>query len=165
MSPPRILSAKVLALVTAGAGAAAIATTQIGDREGRSLTAYRDIAGVWTICDGYTRGVVAGQTATPAQCDRLRESEIAKTLAEVDRLVTVPMSPARHAALASLAYNIGLGNFRQSTLLRRVNAGESGACDDILRWVWVGRMDCRIPSNNCRGIVDRRQEEAALCRM
>lgn len=165
MSMPRILSSKVLALVVAGAGSAAIATTFVGEREGRSLTAYQDIAKVWTICDGHTKGVLAGQTATPEQCDSMRATDVGEFMAQVDRIVRVPMSEARRAAVTSFAYNVGLANLRGSTFLRRLNAGDPNACDDILKWVYVGGKDCRDPANTCRGIVTRREQEAALCRL
>lgn len=165
MSMPRILSTKVLALIVAGAGSAAIATTFVGEKEGRSLTAYQDIAQVWTICDGHTRDVRPGQTATPDECDRMRASDVGEFMAQVDRVVTVPMSDARRAAVTSFAYNVGLANLRGSTFLRRLNAGDHNACDEILKWVYVGNKDCRDPRNNCPGIVARREQEAALCRL
>lgn len=159
------LSKAVMALVAAGATAGAIATAFIGEKEGRSLTAYQDGARVWTICDGYTRGVTPGMAATDDECDRLRDSEIGRSFAEVDSVVVVPMSAARRAAIASFVYNLGLPALARSTLLKKLNAGDPGACDEILRWVYVGGKDCRDPANNCQGIVTRRQQEAALCRL
>lgn len=165
MAMPRILSNKVLALIVAGAGSAAIATTFVGEKEGRSLTAYQDIAKVWTICDGHTKGVKPGQTATPEECDRIRASDVGEFMAQVDRMVTVPMSEPRRAAVTSFAYNVGLANLKSSTFLKRLNAGDPAACGEILRWVYVGKKDCRDPRNNCAGIAARREQEAALCRL
>lgn len=76
------------------------------------------------------------------------------------------MSPPRRAAVASFCgYNLGLAKCAKSTFIRRLNAGDPDACDEILRWVYVGGKDCRDPASNCRGIVIRREEEAALCRL
>lgn len=162
---PRILSKKVIALIAAGAGSAAIAAGFVAEKEGLSLAAYRDGASVWTICHGHTATARPGMTATPEDCKRLFASDLGRALAEIDRVVTVPMSPARRAAVASFAYNLGLPALKRSTFLRRLNAGDPGACDEITRWVYVGGKDCRDPANGCRGIVIRRQQETALCRM
>lgn len=160
------LPPKIIALVAAGAGAATIATTLIPAEEGRALVAYQDGARVWTICDGHTKGVTPGQTATDAECDAMRASDVGRALAETGRIVHVPMSEARRAAVASFCgYNLGLAKCAQSTFIRRLNAGDPGACDEILRWVFVGGKDCRDPASNCRGIVARREREAELCRM
>lgn len=158
--PPRIL-----ALVASGASAALIAGTFIGEKEGFSLRAYQDVAGVWTICRGLTEGVTPGLTVTREQCDAAFASAVGKRLDAVYHLVPVAMTPARHAALTSFAYNVGLENFTTSTLRRRLNAGDPDPCGEILRWVYVKKRDCRIAANNCGGIVTRRQEEAELCRM
>lgn len=160
------LSKAVLALVAAGAGAAAIAAQFVGEKEGLALAAYQDGASVWTICRGHTATARPGMTATPAECDRLFASDLGKAMEEVDRLVTVPMSEPQRAAVVSFcAYNLGLPKCAKSTFLRKLNAGDrDGACAEILRWVYVGGKDCRLPSSNCRGIVARREQEAQLCR-
>jgi lysozyme len=41
----------------------------------------------------------------------------------LDHLVTVPLTENQSAALASLAFNIGAGNFAKSTLLKLLNKG------------------------------------------
>ena len=53
----------------AGAATIAAIVAFIGPWEGRRYTAYQDIVGVWTICEGHTKGVKAGDVATDAQCD------------------------------------------------------------------------------------------------
>ncbi len=160
------LSRSVRTLVLAGAGSAAIATAFIGEKEGNSLKSYQDGAGVWTICRGHTAGVGPNQRQTEAGCDRLFASDVGQALAEVDRIVSVPMSDPRRAAVASFcAYNLGLTKCARSTFIRRLNAGDPGACDEIMRYVYVGGQDCRDPSSNCRGIVVRREQETALCKM
>lgn len=156
---------KVLALVAAGATSAAIATAFVGEKEGLELAAYQDGARVWTICRGHTETARPGMTATHDQCERLFATDLGRRLAEIDRAVTVPMSEPRRAAVASFAFNVGMGNFRGSTFLRRLNAGDPAACDEILRWIHVGGRDCRDPAAKCRGIVIRREQEAALCRL
>lgn len=157
------LPKSILSLVAAGATAAVIASTFVGEKEGLTLKAYQDGASVWTICRGITEGVKPGQTATREECDRLFTSEIGKRLAAVDEMVTAPMSEARRAAITSLCYNIGLGACRRSTLIRKLNAGDPQACDEILRWHYSGGEDCTDPKSNCRGIPPRREQERELC--
>ena len=61
-------------------------------------------------------------------------------------------------------FNLGGANFCRSTLVRRLNSGDhKGACDEILRWIYVDGKDCRITASNCYGIVRRRNEEHNLC--
>lgn len=48
------LSAAVLGLVLAGAPASVILDQFLNEKEGNSLTAYKDGSGIWTICRGAT---------------------------------------------------------------------------------------------------------------
>lgn len=67
------------------------------------------------------------------------------------------MSAARHAALCSFAYNVGVGAFSRSTLLKKLNAGAGdAACAELDRWVYA--KDKRVP-----GLVTRRSVERAVC--
>lgn len=64
--------------------------------------------------------------------------------------------PRRVAALISFCYNCGLGNYRISTLRKRVNEEDwQGACEQIVRWnKAAGRV---LP-----GLTRRRLAEAAF---
>ena len=65
-------------------------------------------------------------------------------------------TPERLAAISDLAFNIGLGALRSSTLRRKVNAGDwDGAKRELMRWTRGG-------GRVLRGLVLRRQAEAAL---
>lgn len=55
--PPKLknkLSAAVVGLILAGASAPVILDQFLDEKEGNSLTAYRDGGGLWTICRGAT---------------------------------------------------------------------------------------------------------------
>lgn len=67
-------------------------------------------------------------------------------------------SDRRLAAIISFAYNCGLGNYRISTLKRRIDAGDwNGAAEEIVKWnKAAGRV---LP-----GLTRRRVAEAALLR-
>src|SRR5205085_1888349 len=66
------------------------------------------------------------------------------------------LTPERHAAFTSLAYNIGVGGFANSTACRRFNQGDlAGACEAIGWWDKAGGT--ALP-----GLVRRRADEMAL---
>ena len=150
-----VITRRVLAM--AAAGSLTMATTLVGYFEGRSLVAYLDPVGIPTICDGITAGVRLGQTKTAAECDALLAAELGKACAVVDRAVRVPLTPARRAALCSFVYNAGGTAFTGSTLLRKLNAGDTrGACAELSRWVYA-------KGQKLAGLVNRRAAERELC--
>lgn len=167
------LSAAVLALIMAGAGAPAIYKQFLAEREGSRQVAYLDSAGIWTICAGltriYGRPVVQGDRLSVDECDRLDSEEQARGLAEMQSLVRpdvwASMSPAARAGTASFCvHNIGAAKCRESTFLRLLNAGQRNeACAQITLWIRDGGRDCRIRGNGCFGQVERRPQEDELC--
>lgn len=161
------LTKKIIALITGGAGAVAIATAFLGEKEGTRLQAYKDSSGIWTNCTGNTRGVYPGQVLTAAECERIDRENVAEAAVIVDRLVKVPMSEPQKAAVISFcAFNIGPSKCATSTFLRKLNAGDKlGACAEIRRWIFDRGRDCRERSNNCYGQVIRREQEQELCSM
>jgi lysozyme len=53
----------------------------------------------------------------------------------VKKAVTVEMNQKEFDALVDLCYNIGGGNFRSSTLVKKFNAGDKqGAAEQFLVW-------------------------------
>lgn len=162
------LSAAVLALVLAGAPASVILDQFLNEKEGNSLTAYRDGGGIRTICRGATmvdgKPVVQGMKLTQAKCDQVNTIERDKALAWVERNIKVPLTEPQKAGIASFCpYNIGPGKCLPSGFFRKLNAGDrKGACAEIRRWIFDGGKDCRIRSNNCFGQVSRRDQESAL---
>lgn len=121
-----------------GATAAAILAYTIPKDEGVEYRAYRDVAGIWTICAGDTANVRPGMVETREGCQRRLEQQlIAHAKPVMD--CTPPLRKAgrdyQRAAAVSLAYNIGTGAYCGSTAARRFNAGDfKGACDAFLAW-------------------------------
>lgn len=159
------LSPKVAALVLAGAGAMAITSQFLPEKEGNKLKAYLDAGGVPTICGGLTMGVKLGDVETPEGCARRNSAAYAKYYVELDKLVKVPLSePARAGIMSFCTYNIGSHKCRSSTFLELLNEGnKDAACRQILRWIYDRGRDCRIRANNCFGQVERRRQEYELC--
>lgn len=90
--------------------------------EGCRLSAYQDIVGVWTIGYGETKGVYKGMTITQEQADSMLQNRYDEFESGVKALLKVPVTDNELGALVSLSYNIGLGNFKNSTLLRLLNS-------------------------------------------
>lgn len=128
--------------------------------EGLYLNAYLCPAGVPTIGYGHTAGVKMGQTITTAQADDLLQADLTAAAAQVDKLVTVPLTPQQRGALASFVFNLGAGSLQSSTLLRLLNQGDyEGAAGQFGRWVYatVNGVKTQLP-----GLVKRRAAEADL---
>lgn len=124
--------------------------------EGLRLTAYQDVAGVWTIGYGHTRDVRPGQTITEAEATALLRADLAEAEAAVTRLVKVPLTDGQFAALVSFVFNVGQGAFGSSTLLRRLNSGDYDAVPgELARW---SRAGGRV----VQGLANRRAAEAGL---
>jgi GH24 family phage-related lysozyme (muramidase) len=143
------------------AAALSAAVPVVAQFEGRSLSAYRDIVGVATICDGVTLGVQIGDTASHKDCDKLLARELrthaaglsACVIDDVEAKIPRDMS----VALISWTYNVGVGAACGSTLVRKLNAGDLyGACEQLPRW---NRAGGRV----VRGLTNRRAAERDMC--
>lgn len=80
--------------------------------------------------------------------------------------VTVPLAQHEYDALVSFSYNVGIRAFCQSTLVRKLNAGDyAGACAELLRWRFFQGKDCALPANArlYGGLGTRRQAEYRQC--
>jgi len=91
-------------------------------REGCRLTPYQDSVGVWTDGYGNTVDVVPGGppiTQEKAEIDLVRNLE--RFEASIDRHVTVELTQNQYDALVSFAFNVGIGAFESSTLLKLIN--------------------------------------------
>ncbi|WP_391592633.1 lysozyme [Yersinia alsatica] len=151
-----------VASVVAG-GAMAIAVALIGGHdglEGREYVPYRDVVGVLTVCDGHTgKDIIPSKRYSDAECDALLHQDLILVFAAIDRIVKVPMSDFRKAALASFGYNVGITAMTHSTMVKKLNRGDtSGACDELRRWIKAG-------GKVWKGLVNRREVERELCLM
>lgn len=138
------------------AGWLALAVISVGTFEGLRTAAYRDPVGIPTICFGETKGVKMGQTKTVDECKDLLADRLLEFSKGVESCVTAPMSESRKAALVSFAYNVGTGAFCRSTLVKRINAGDPDACDELRKWTTAKGIT--LP-----GLVKRREEERKMC--
>ncbi|MEX0422200.1 lysozyme [Providencia alcalifaciens] len=152
------MSLKQKLTVLVGTGASAIALTVIAHFEGVRYEPYEDVGGVLTVCYGHTGiDIVPNKVYSKAECNELLELDFMRTKLQVDRLVKVPVNEHTKAALYSFAFNVGTGAFAKSTMLKKLNAGDQyGACEELKKWVYAG-------GKVWRGLVNRREAEAAIC--
>lgn len=127
--------------------------------EGLRLKAYRDPVGIWTIGYGTTAGVVGGMVITEAQAEALLLEEAEHCAASIAHMVKVPLNSNELCALVSFVYNLGAGNLKKSTLLRKLNADAPRAevASEFLKWNKAG-------GKVLLGLVRRRQAEYELFR-
>ena len=136
----------------------------IAAHEGMVLEPYNDPAGYATIGIGHLIAKRRVNDADRAQWGRLTEaqafdlfrSDARRFIDAVAAAVTVPITQNQFDALVSFAFNVGEGAFRQSTLLRKLNAGDyQGAAAEFAKWNKAG-------GKVLKGLVRRRKEEAEL---
>ncbi len=125
--------------------------------EGLRLTAYQDVAGVWTVGYGHTGpAILDGMTISEADAEALLRADLADAITCVNRAVRVEITQNQFDALVDFCFNAGRGNFLQSMLLRKVNLEDfAGAVVQFGFWVHAGEKV--VP-----GLVRRRKAEAAL---
>ena len=126
----------------------------IKEFEGLRLKAYRCPAGVATIGWGHTKGVKLGQTITEAQA----EDFLVEDIAPAEHLLNnmgINFRQEQFDALVSWIFNLGTGNFMNSTLCKRICSGadDQMVADEIIRWISCNGK----PS---LGLMKRRVKEA-----
>jgi len=135
-----------------------IAVQIIQDFESLRLNAYFDKLGnVWTIGYGATgHGITEGTVWTSAKAVTDLTERVGKLSTELDTFIMVPLSPVRKACLIDFAYNIGVGELKNSTLMKCVNTKDfHGAAEEFRRWNHAGGV-------TVLGLTRRREAERAL---
>ena len=83
------------------------------------LHAYLDEGGVWTIGYGHAgKDVYEGLIWTEDQAESAFVHDVAGPIALVNHEVPQPLTQGQFDALVDFVFNVGAGNFLQSTLLR-----------------------------------------------
>ena len=126
--------------------------------EGCELTSYICPSGIYTIGYGHTGDVLPGQVITQQEADNLLRKDVQKFETGVNNYTNVVLNQSQFDALVSFSYNVGLGAYRDSTLLRLLNGGDyEGAAGQFSRW--VNGSNGPLP-----GLVRRRDAEEQLYR-
>lgn len=97
------------------------AITLIKQFEGCKLEAYQDQAGVWTIGYGSTGpGIREGLTISQKVADGMLLGDVSWLSQDLSKLVGINVNQNGFDALVSFVYNIGLGAFKNSTMLKLI---------------------------------------------
>ncbi|MDR5784049.1 hypothetical protein QCE63_32025 [Caballeronia sp. LZ065] len=152
---------------TVGAAAAAALVALTASQEGVSLKPYNDrlANNIQTVCFGETN--VDMRSYTLPECKSMLSDSLAGYADQVKAVTPGfdTLTDGQKVAVVDLAYNIGVPNYKGSTLRRRYIARDfPGACTEFIKWRFVAGKDCAIAANRCGGIVTRRQLEARACR-
>jgi lysozyme len=79
--------------------------------------------GRWTVGYGHTKSARRGAEITEADADALLIYDVAAVVTAINEWVFSPLTQNQFDALVAFAFNIGLPNFRGSSVLRRLNEG------------------------------------------
>ena len=131
----------------------------IKEFEGCKLEAYPDPATHGepiTIGVGHTGGIKLGMTITQEQADEYLVSDVSHAANAVNQMVDENMTQGQFDALCSFAFNLGIGNLKNSTLLKKLNSGDiQGAADQFLVWN-------KAAGKVMAGLTRRREAERTL---
>ena len=162
MAMPPKLRNSVIAAVPPGAItiASALITGPTGNDglEGVRYNPYQDVVGIWTVCWGHTgKDIILGKTYTKAECQALLDKDLNAVARQINPYIKVSIPETTRGALYSFVYNVGAGNFKTSTLLRKINQGDTkGACDQLRVWIYAGKK-------RWVGLMTRREIEREVC--
>jgi lysozyme len=124
--------------------------------ESLQLVAYLCPAGVWTIGYGATGpDIVTGLVWTEEQANQRLIQDVNKFAQGVAKICP-ESSPLQHGAMVALAFNIGLGAFKKSSVARLHNAKKYAEAAQAFG-LWN-----KARGKVLRGLVKRRAEEAAM---
>lgn len=122
--------------------------------------AYADPAHGWnvpTICNGRTKGVFQGQTATLEQCREWLVEDVSDSGRAIKRCTPVEMTQGQYDALTRLVHNIGQGAYCSSAIAREINAGNcTAAAKEFNAMPQIDRKTKRPRIWTGKSIKDRR---------
>jgi lysozyme len=107
----------------------------IKESEGCKLKAYLCPAGIPTIGYGYTHGVKLGMVITQEKAEELLMTEISAIEDQIKKVVRVKLNENELGAITSFVYNLGLGSFKASSILKNLNDEKRlEAAESFLKW-------------------------------
>ena len=124
--------------------------------EGCRLKAYRCSANVLTIGYGHTGGVKEDDAISQPEADELLKEDIAKFEKYVDDNVMVELNQSQFDALVAWTFNLGVGNLRSSTMLKKLNESDYDSVpSEMKRWN-------KAAGKTLDGLIRRRKAEGLL---
>lgn len=128
----------------------------IKKHEGFRSKAYRCSANVLTIGFGHTLNVKSTDVINKEQAEYFLRQDVKSAESDVNR-EKLNLTQNQFDALVSFVFNLGVGNLKKSTLLRKVKANPNDPTirAEFERWIYAG-------GKVLNGLVKRRKEEADL---
>lgn len=139
------LRTKVIAALTGATMLGGAITGVIQHNEGLSLTAYKDSAGIPTICYGETKGVKMGQRATLSDCQKQLIQSAGEHAKALDGL-PVQLSDVALLGALDFTYNVGVAGFSGSKVkadLKRLDY--AAAARSVLEWRYISKYQKNSP--------------------
>ena len=128
--------------------------------EGLRMSAHYAPTEQWTVGYGHTDSARHGMSVTEGDAERLLKSDVQPIEQLISDTVRAPLNQNEHDALVSLIFNIGEDNWRRSTALRKLNAGDKlGAANAFELWT-KAFVNNELVSLD--GLVRRRAAEKSL---
>lgn len=142
-----------------GLGISAALLVSVMMHEGYTDKAVIPVPGdVPTIGVGRTEGVHMGDKTEPVREMMMLLKNLDNYGNGIKACINVPLYQYELDAFVSLAYNIGINAFCNSTLVKKLNAGDYvGACEQIMIWD-------KFKGKPLKGLTNRRSEEYRTCR-
>ena len=145
----------------------------VKQHEGKELCVYKDSAGLDTI--GYGHLIKPGESYTcisDAKASQLLAQDMQEAERCVKSSVTKQLTQNQFDSLTSMCFNIGCGNFKKSTLVKELNAGNTEKVPgEIMRWNKITKYETKTVNGKpttvpikvvSKGLANRRASEAKL---
>lgn len=139
--------------------------TQFESSGKTKLKPYKDIVGITTVCDGYTgKDIVVGKLYTQKECNALTIKDISEHGRGVLECINVQISHKEYEAYTSFAYNVGVGSFCSSNILKTLNRGEHAlACKGLYQHPNGKPAWSNAGGKYVQGLQNRRYKEYQTC--
>lgn len=126
--------------------------------EGFSSQAYKCPAGVWTVGWGHTgRDINKDTILTREEAELMLKKDVANLQEQILFLLDDKPTTNELDALTSLCYNVGLGAFKKSRLLKRINLKDNPELV-AKEWIEFNKVNGKV----VKGLIRRRAEEICL---
>lgn len=124
--------------------------------ESKHNTAYLCPASIPTIGWGHTKGVRLGDFASDNQCEKFLIEDLENAENFINKL-GLKINENQFSALVSFTFNVGVGNFSKSTLLKKVkaNPNDLSISNEFTKWNRGG-------GKVLNGLIIRRKKELDL---
>lgn len=124
--------------------------------EGYRNNAYKDVKGLWTTGVGHLiqphEEHLINTVLTNEEVEDLLKADLVRFERVVNETIKVPLTQNQYDSLVSIAFNIGVHGFKNSTFVKRINNKESKERISQAIMMW----------NKPSQIIGRRKKEVKL---